>query len=186
MKENLLDGDLTSGQFRLLEEANSFDLEDFYLDKYPSSGGICMITKNQMIMTDCYIKLDRKSSYGVHRDTVDAIYKAIYGISGPDYDKKRAWQDKILDDGNIVIQLCSRAPTLVWIPEEISQYQWELLSNFSNRINQIVAFNPHHFEENPILFDYYIRKGNSSIAINNIEEILRFVEVKEVKNGKTI
>ena len=134
-------------------------------------------------MTDCYIKKSKSSSFGTHRDTTDAIYKAIYGKNRPD--DLRNWQGQILDDGNIVIQLCLRVPTLIWIPEEISENECELLTTFSNRINQIVASNPNYFKTNPLLFKYY-RGGAESTIKNNIEEVLRCVKVKEVKNGKTI
>lgn len=183
MQEYLLDGDLNSGQSRLLAEADSFDLEDFYLDKL-SSGGVCLITDNQMIMTECYIKQTKGSSYAMHIDTVDAIYKAIYGKNGPE--DLRDWQGKILDDGNIIIQLCSKVPTLIWIPEEISENEYELLTTFSNRINQIVASNLDYFKTNPLLFEYYVRGGAVSTTEKNIKEVLECVKVKEVKNGKSI
>jgi len=182
MVENLLDENLNNNQYRLLEEADTFDLEEFYLDKYASSGGVCLITNNQMIMTDCYIKQSKYSNYGMHIDTVDAMYKAIYGISGPKEFKN--WQEKILEDGNILIQLCSLVPSLIWIPEEISENQKEFLTAFSNRVNQIVAFNRDYFKENPIIFECFIEKGQNILTENSIEEVIKNIKVKEVKNGK--
>ena len=186
MIENLLDGELDSRQFRLLEEADSFDLEDFYLDMGPSSGGVCLITENQMLMTDCYIKLSRGSSYGMHQDTVDDMYQAIYGIRGPEYSEEVMWQDKIMDDGNVLIQLCSRKPSLVWVPEEISFSQFEMLESFSSRVECIVRNNLDYFEARPILFECCIGKGEPFFTANSIREILERVRVKEVENGKTI
>lgn len=82
--------------------------------------------------------------------------------------------------------MCSKVPTLIWIPEEISENEYELLTTFSNRINQIVASNSDYFKTNPLLFEYCVRGGAVSTTENNIKEVLECVKVKEVKNGKSI
>ena len=187
MRENLLDRDLDSRKLRLLEEADSFDLEDFYLGRCASSGGVCLITENQMLMTECYIKRSMNSSYGMHIDTVDDIYKAIYGINDFKNVREGIWQDRVVGDGNILIQLCTnKFSNLIWLPEEITSEQFEMLKTFSNRINIIIRNHLEYFKENPLIFECRIGKENLLLTVNGIQDILESVKVREVKNESRV
>lgn len=168
MEENLLDGNLNERQIRLLEEADSFDLEDFYLRKGPSTGAVCLITKNQMLITDCYIKENSKRSYGTHRKTADDIYKAIYGIG---IAKIPYWESQIIEDGNIIMELCCSFPSVIHIPNELSGSQRTMLTNFVNRINNIINNND-FFKDNPQEFILLIGENQEISCTNELNTLL--------------
>ncbi len=183
MEEYLLDEDLDYRQAKLLEEADSFDLEDFYHREGASDGAVCLITKNQMLMTDCYIKISPNNNYGMHFDTATEMYKAIY-------DKEldmATWENEIRNDGNILIRLCSKAPTLLFLPNTIDSQQLEMFNNFVKRMEFIINHDTSYFRENPIEILYWnTNEIEPEVAINDFETILEEAMKKEVKNGKKI
>lgn len=174
MIENLLDGDLDDAQRGLLEEMDCFDLEDFYLGMGESNGAIALITKNQMIMCNNYVK-DFEDKYSVHRKTFYAIYKAIYNLDIRERVIKPLafWQGKAIDNGDILIQLCSGCyPSLVWVPEEMSNQQFEIFNNFNDRIKGIVRRNEYFFDSNPIEFWAYVGDWTKGIYHNNLDDLM--------------
>lgn len=62
MIEKELFDDLDDRQMELSEHIDMFDLEDFYLKKAPSSSAVCLITDNQMILTETYVKSPLRKS----------------------------------------------------------------------------------------------------------------------------
>lgn len=184
MKEYLLDEDLDYRQAKLLDEADSFDLEDFYHSKGASTGAVCLITKNQMLMTDCYSKPNPESRYGLHYDTANEMYIAIYGKQ-LDFN---GWEKQIERDGNILIRLSTLSSTIVYLPEKITNTQAELFNNFIKRMNIILKSDTQYFEKNPIEVIYWdeINKVLES-DINSFETILEIAQEKtEVEYGKKI
>lgn len=169
---------------RLRREIKKFNLNDFYHNKGLSDGAVCLITPKQMIMTDTFIKSKENPSYGTHEDTIDFIYKVLYARSPlPDsHDKSfNNWQDNIILDGNVVIQLCSNALSEIWIPNIMTEGQINYLEEFNNRIKQVINDDLDYFRENPIKF--IVTNGTySNMYENDIDEFIDSLKVdKEIR-----
>lgn len=184
MEEYLLDEDLDYRQAKLLSEADKFDLDDFYHNKGASSGAVCLITKNQMLMTDCYSKPNPDSRYGLHYDTANEMYSAIYGKKLDLND----WEKQIQKDGNILIRLSTLSSTIVYLPERITKNQAELLNNFVKRMNLIIKVDEAYFAKNPIEVVYWDKINNVLESdINSFETVLNIaMEKMEVEYGKKV
>lgn len=157
MEEKLLDSKLNEKEKRLLYQLDIFDLEDFYHNDGYSSGAVCLITKSQMIICDNYIRKDNNPTYDEHYDTVNEIYKIIYNkeISYSKVDENEhfiCWQDFVVDDGNILIQLCSDISSPLWLPDSINEKQLGFLEEFNKRIKIIVSKDINYFDCCPIVF----------------------------------
>ena len=181
MKENLFDGDLTESQFELLQYMDMFDLEEFYLSGN-ADAAVCMITKNQMIMCEAYVKKNPKL-YGSHFETANVIYKAIYNktLNEKEYRENGdtvIWQNQINDDGNIIMQLCTKDYfNIICIPSDLTDEQLEMLDNFRKRINNIVYNNAEYFKENPIFFKVYTDLEKFDLT-NSIDEAFESIKSK--------
>lgn len=165
-------------------EMEKFDLNKFFRSKGASSAAVILITKNQMIMTDTFVRNKHLPDYGNHYEAVKYIYNAIYGVNSTDFSLKYPnlgfWQDHIMADGNILIQLCEplAASSLVWIPDNITKRQLEFLENFNNEVKKIVSENSKYFSVISLLFDYKL-KNKYKTQINNIDEL-----INKIKYGK--
>lgn len=180
MTENLLDGHLTDSQVELLGHMNMFDLEEFYLSNIVGAA-VCIITKNQMIMCETYVK-KAPSLYTTHFETANAIYKSIYdkNLKEREYRENDTiiWQQQINNDGNIVMQLCNKDYfNIICIPDDLSDEQIEMLDNFKNRINNIIYNNYEYFKENPITFKVYTGSDKFELT-NSIDEVLESIKNK--------
>lgn len=184
MIEKELFDDLDDRQLELTEHIDMFDLEDFYLTNGPSSSAVCIITKNQMILTETYIKSPGRNGYCTHFDTARLIYKAIYDvdIKEKEYSENGdtiIWQNRIINDGNIVMQLCTKDYiNFIWLADDISSDQMEMFENFARRVDNIVNNNPEYFNENPIRFTVYTNDKTYETE-NSLGEILTDIMSKK-------
>lgn len=168
---------LSLEQLMVKKEHLIFDLEAFMKEKGASDGAVMLITPNQCIMTDCFVRRASDLSYGEHGAAINAIYQAIYEnpeeVTGT-YD--RMWQEQVMQDGNGCIQLCNGSSSVVSIPEVVSQAQYLALDWFNNKIKEIYEMNRDYFDVYPMEF---VSWGDVS-SVNNIDEILASIKVGEV------
>lgn len=182
MEENLLDGNLNENEKRFLYQLDTFDLEKFYHCNECSLGAVCLITKNQIFLCDSYIKKNNKLACSEHYDTADEIYKVVYNreinYSVDENGQFICWQNQIVNDGNILIQLCSDMSSLLWVPESISEKQLDFLENFNKRIKNIVSKDMGYFEYYPIVF---IQRGFEEDVeyTNSLDDL-----IEKLKNNK--
>ena len=168
---------------KIATEIKKFNLDDFLHSKSGSTGGVGLITKNQMIITDTFAKLRKSSTYGSHIDSLIEIYKVIYGlkpmiINLNDPKKLVNWQEEVLKDGNILIQFCEpkTMETLIWLPANIDNKQSEFLEILNQEIKNIIESDLEYFEENPVILtydyqnEYYEEKNSLNYLIEQLKK----------------
>ncbi len=165
-------------QNRLKSEIEKFNLENFYTGKMDNDGGILLITPEQSIMTTCY------AGTGQHAQTVEEIYKVIYNDSQFDIENRAEdiWQNKVLNDGNIVVQLVSDDSSIVWVPDKISKSQYEALKNFYNQVAKVsnnTGLNPEFW---PALTGLDLPEGNINALRTTLIEAEKRISDVPIKN----
>ena len=181
MDEIILDGSIES-QRLLINEMKKFNLDVFFHNKGLSSGAIVLITKNQMIITDTFIRDEKDPNYGSHYDSANEIYKVIFNKEVKnDHNKEKNvnWQETIINDGNILIQLCSDASSLVWTPETIDDNQLHFLEELNKQIKIIIDNDNDYFNDRPIIFDYIENAKIEYTLFNSLDYI---IEIKRKSN----
>lgn len=108
-------------------ETSIFDLEEFYSKRL--DGAAIVITKDKTITA--YSWMD-------HGMTVLNMYNYLYN---KDPEKSEwtgpLWQYEALEKGNIIVQLCDRCSTPIWLPDQINDYQYDTLMSFIEHLQKI-------------------------------------------------
>lgn len=173
-------------QRRIIEEMGKFNLEDFLCgNENGILSGLVLITENQMIMVEAFVDeavaktFSINPKYGNHYIAATEIYKAIYedGEERIKDEGNRYWQSKVIKQGNILLELCAHAPSIIWVPETITETQLNNFIVINEAIKKCVRENQNYFERNPIIFDVIYEdvvdfiNHNLDEVINNIEQI---------------
>lgn len=170
----------SSEQSKLLNNnASNFDLEEFMLNRTDCDGGIFFASENQSFMVDNFTTKYTKDG-GEHGYTVEAIYSVI---EGQNFEFNNVpWQHELISKGDICIQLCAGNSSPIWIPENISQFQYDQLVKLNDQIKQIYSNNKEYFDQYPM--DFYIQIGtdydNAFSSQNNLDSVL-----EKIKNNIT-
>lgn len=182
--------DLSSDAQRIIKEIEKFDLDAFLHSRRDSTGAVGLITKNQMILTDTFIRSKVLPNYGSHIDAISLIYKAIYGPTPPiitteDPKELYNWQEMITKDGNILIQFCEPLYmiSVIWLPDDISSKQLSYLENLNEEIKQIINKEPEYFREKQVIFAYTFQDEYIELK-NNLDNLI--YKIKENRNKKRI
>ncbi len=108
-------------------ETSIFDLEEFYSKNM--DGAAIVITKDKTISAYSWID---------HGMTVLNIYNYLYNHDPKESDwNGPIWQYEALEKDNIIIQLCDRCSTPIWLPTKINDYQYNALINLVEHLQQI-------------------------------------------------
>lgn len=77
------------------------------------------------------------------------------------------------------MQLCTGDYlNFVWLPDDMSDSQVEMLENFARRVDSIVDSNSEYFDDNPISFVVYT--NDSTYETNNsLDEVLNDITSKK-------
>ena len=168
-------------QERVIEEMGKFDLYDFLYDPENKSViAVTIITENQIVVIGSFIENNFDVKYNLHYGIALEIYKAIYE-DGEEMlkDDGISWQDKVMSHGNIIFELCAHSPSLIRIPEKITEKQMKNLTLFIEAIKECVKQNESYFRKKPITFDVVYKDRVEFITHNELDKIISNVELIE-------
>lgn len=159
------------------KQNKEFDLKDFFTSNGDVNGSVKIITPKQSI--GVYAKQR-------HYTVIEKIYSLMY----PDFkgflkSKKRykSWREEAIEKGNIFMQLCSITPSLIYLPDEISQTQCEELARFIAEVNEI---NKYLKGVNKNQLDFFINAQGFENKILYSDEIEQVLEQAEERTNYNI
>ena len=176
-------------QQRLSDEIEKFDLDEFLHNNGASDAAIGLITSEQTVFCDTYVREEDDIHVGNHQRTMGDIYETLFGdgekiLFPGDY----IWQDKVLSDGNVVIQFVNdditESRTLIWLPDNIDEYQLEQLKDLNNQVKQIIDNDSDYFSQNPRIFSINY-KNDIFEYTNNIDSLIEMLESDSQGNDQS-
>lgn len=166
------------GERVIYHEMQKFNLRDFLHSKGASSGAVGIITSNQMIITDTFVRSIYFKKYGTHFETAKMIYQTIYGskpylASGNFEPNSIAWQELITEDDNILIEFSDPAnfSSSIWLPDHCSKEQIEFLEKLNSEIQSIKKEDQEYFRKNPIIFEC-MYNGSELCVLSDLEDFI--------------
>lgn len=126
-------------QQRILELNQRFNLIDFLLGESEVETAIGVITPKQSLFLECELVDTDHHAYNFQ-----ALYNAIYDANSAilPYKNKNTWQEFVMQDGNIAIQLTKFGDFYLWCPEKIDEYQLNSLDDINKQLKSIQIVNP--------------------------------------------
>ena len=155
---------LNPGQSILQKEMKKFNLGKFFKGKGASTGGIGLITANQSIMADTYIRQQNDSNYGDHCTNFNEVYRVIYGDDVPKMTTANLNQEMV-NDGNIAIRFANETYSVILVPENINSYQLGELEKLAAEIDNIYQSDPKYFDKYPM--EFTIGTPDQNVNLNN-------------------
>ena len=131
-------------QQRILELNQSFELVGFLMGDSDVETAIGIITPKQYLFLECELV---DTDY--HGYNFQALYDAIYDskITIIPIKNTHTWQEVVMNDGNIVIQLTKYGDMYIWSPEEINDFQLSSLRKLSEQMESIQRISSSTFQE---------------------------------------
>lgn len=112
-----------------IEYENSiFDLEEFYSKSLDRA--TVVITKDKMISVYSWIE---------HSGSVLNIYNYLYDKDPKEseWESGMGWQFEALEKGNIIVQLCDKYISVVWLPNRMNDFQYDTLMGLVENLKEI-------------------------------------------------
>lgn len=161
-------------RIRLYFETKRFDIQMFFKTRSIKNAAVCLITKDLRYISHTIFGNKQ------HFDTAELMYRVYLDKH---LEENTYWQEEIVGDGNILIQLCSDCSSLIWIPETLTKKQIQHLEDLNNQIKNIVRTNLEYFTQNPILLDV-IYQGKVIRFENEFDKLLENLEKQKPIGGK--
>ena len=144
-KENILVEmkNLNSLQKRVLELNQKFSFVDFLMGCSEVETAIGIITPQQSLFLECELVDNDQHAYNFQ-----ALYDAIYD-SKPiilPFKSTKTWQELVMSDGNIAIQLTRFGDFYLWCPNTINSYQLNSLRKIHDKFKSIQIMNSGLFQ----------------------------------------
>ncbi len=141
-------------QQRILELNQRFNLIDFLLGESEVETAIGVITPKQSLFLECELVDTDHHAYNFQ-----ALYNAIYDANSAilPYKNKNTWQEFVMQDGNIAIQLTKFGDFYLWCPEKIHLFQVQQLKKINEQLKSIQIINPGLI--NPVFLDIHAWVG---------------------------
>lgn len=126
-------------QERILELNENFNLTNFLMGKTDIETAIGLITPNQILFVECEL-VDTDN----HAYNFQVLYDAIYNPSKVIIPIKNTstWQEIVIEDSNIVIQLTKFGDLYIWCPETINEHQLSSLRKMNEELKLIQEIYP--------------------------------------------
>lgn len=171
-------------QERILELNQSFNLTNFLMGKTNIETAIGLITKNQTLFLECDL-VDTDN----HAYNFQALYDSIYDSSTIiiPIKNKSTWQEIVMQDSNIAIQLTKFGDLYLWCPEKINEHQLSSLRKMNEELKLIQEIYPDIFNQLFLDIHAWIGKEDGkevSIEINQVslDNLLDYYEdMKSIK-----
>lgn len=171
-------------QERILELNENFNLTNFLMGKTNIETAIGLITQNQAFFLECDL-VDTDN----HAYNFQVLYDAIYNPSKVIIPIKntRTWQEIVIEDSNIAIQLTKFGDLYLWCPEKINEHQLSSLRKMNEELKLIQEIYPDIFNQLFLDIHAWIGKEESkevSIEINQVslDNLLDYYEdMKSIK-----
>lgn len=125
----------TDLQKRILELNENFEFNRFFSDLTDIETAIEVITPKQNLIIEC--ELVDNDNHGCNCQALyDAIYDSKINIL-PVRNNTSTWQQNVMNDGNIVIQITKFGDFYIWCPENITDFQLSSLQELNERLKKI-------------------------------------------------
>lgn len=148
-------------QQRILELNQRFSLIDFLMGESEVETAIGVITPKQSLFLECELVDTDHHAYNFQ-----ALYNAIYDANSTilPYKNKNTWQEFVMQDGNIAIQLTKFGDFYLWCPEKIDEYQLNSLKEIDEQLKSMQM--NHSILVQPVFLDIH-----AWVGIGNGKEI---------------
>lgn len=149
------------------KKSKEFNMEEYFknLDTTRATG---IITDETSFLFENFVAYDTNTTWTEHVRNAEAIYKGLYNEKLEDAN----WMGEITRDGNILIQLICSSINAIWIPESVTSFQLNELSDFNQKIKEIYSKDTKYFNNYPMEFAVKIGDEEEKYYINNIDEII--------------
>ena len=126
-------------QQKILELNQGFDLVNFLMGDSDVETAIGIITPKQSLFLKCELVDTDHHGYNFQ-----ALYDAIYDfkITIIPIKNTHTWQELVMEDGNVAIQLTKFGDLYVWCPEEIDTFQFSSLQKINEQLKFIQTITP--------------------------------------------
>ena len=149
------------------KKSKEFNMEKYFknLDTTRATG---IITDETSFLFENFVAYDTNTTWTEHVRNAEAIYKGLYNekLEEPN------WMGEITRDGNILIQLICSSINAIWIPESVTSFQLNELSNFNHKIKEIYLKDKKYFNNYPMEFAVKIGDEEEMYFVNNIDEVI--------------
>lgn len=106
---------------------NSFNLEDFYINNKEAA---VIIISDDKCISEYSPQSHEKVAENIIK-SIDPTFKTFYNQSDI------CWQTQATNRGLVCIQLCSSCQSLIWLPNEINEFQYQYLVKISKEFDKI-------------------------------------------------
>ncbi len=172
-------------QQRILELNQVFNLTDFLMGDSDIETAIGLITPSQALFLECKL-VDTDN----HAYNFQALYDAIYDskITIIPIKNIHTWQELVMGDGNIAIQLTKFGDLYIWCPKQITDFQMASLRKISECLKSIHIFNPEVIDQVFLDIHAWIGKeegGELSLEINqlSLDTLLDYYKNSDLKGS---
>lgn len=106
---------------------DKFNLEDFYINNKEAA---IIIVSDDKYIGEYSPEGHEKVAQNII-ESIDPTFKMFYSQSNI------CWQNQATNRGILCIQLCSSCQSLIWLPNEINEFQYQYLVKFNTEFNKI-------------------------------------------------
>ena len=167
-------------QAEILFLNNFFSFYQFFSGVTERETAIGIITPKQALLIEC--KLTDVDSHGYNFQALyDGIYDSEVDII-PVRDNTTCWQENVMEDGNIVVQMSKEDDILIWCPSEIDEFQLKALRKLSQSLQDFLVLisTSQHLQD--IIFNVHAIVKDGDEGEKSIELISRDLEGNDINN----